>query len=292
MIDSFLKYIEYEKRYSRHTLISYKTDLLQFSDYLLSTYQSDKPAEANYSIIRSWLHTLAENKITAKSINRKIACLRSYYKFLLKKGEISKDPTLKIKAPKIKKYLPAFIEEESMTNLLDKVEFKEGFEGLRDKLVLELLYGTGIRLSELIELKTSDINTFDNTIKVLGKGNKQRIIPLNKTLLNLINIYEKNKKKMEKGNNNYLVLTDKGEKTYPMFISRITEKYLGLVTTLEKKSPHILRHSFATHLLNKGADLNAIKDLLGHSSLAATQVYTHNSIEKLKAIFDQAHPKS
>ncbi|MBX9851646.1 MAG: tyrosine-type recombinase/integrase [Cytophagaceae bacterium] len=290
MVDSFLRYIEFEKRYSRHTLTSYQTDLLQFTKYLEETYQISDPAEANYNLIRSWIITLVENKITPKSINRKIACLRSYYKFLMKKGSIKKDPTLKIKAPKVKKSLPTFVEEENLSKLLDQLEFSDDFKGLRDKLVLELLYGTGVRLSELIELKESDVNRYEKTIKVLGKGNKERIIPINKTLFDLIDIYKEKKK--EKSASENLLITDAGEKTYPMFVYRIVKQYLKMVTTVEKKSPHVLRHSFATHLLNKGADLNAIKDLLGHSSLAATQVYTHNSIEKLKEIFNQAHPKS
>jgi integrase/recombinase XerC len=291
MVNSFLSYIEFEKRYSQHTLTSYKTDLEQFSTYLTTSYQISNPAEANYNIIRSWILSLVENEISAKTINRKIACLRSYYKFLLKKGTITKDPTLKIKTPKVKKSLPVFVEEENMAKLLNQFEFDEGFEGFRDKLILEFLYGTGVRLSELINIKEVDINGFESTVKVLGKGNKQRIIPINKTLLELIDIY-KNKKREAMVVNEFLIVTDNGEQSYPMFIYRIVKKYLSLITTAEKKSPHVLRHTFATHLLNKGADLNAIKDLLGHSSLAATQVYTHNSIEKLKAIFDQAHPKS
>jgi integrase/recombinase XerC len=291
MVNSFLSYIEFEKRYSQHTLTSYKTDLEQFSTYLTTSYQISNPAEANYNIIRSWILSLVENEISAKTINRKIACLRSYYKFLLKKGTITKDPTLKIKTPKVKKSLPVFVEEENMAKLLNQFEFDERFEGFRDKLILEFLYGTGVRLSELINIKEVDINGFESTVKVLGKGNKQRIIPINKTLLELIDIY-KNKKREAMVVNEFLIVTDNGEQSYPMFIYRIVKKYLSLITTAEKKSPHVLRHTFATHLLNKGADLNAIKDLLGHSSLAATQVYTHNSIEKLKAIFDQAHPKS
>jgi integrase/recombinase XerC len=302
MIDLFLKYIEYEKRYSQHTLTSYKTDLQQFSEYLSTTYQLADAGQASYSLIRDWISNLASNDITAKSINRKIASLRSFYKFLLKKGVISKDPTLKIKAPKIRKRLPIYVEEKDMNHLLDHIDFKDDFEGLRDKLVIELLYGTGIRLSELINLKESDINSFDETIKVLGKGNKQRIIPLNKTLFNLINLYKKKKRESMELGDDHLILTDTGSKPYPMLIQRIVKKYLNAgitidgnnrpITTIEKKSPHVLRHSFATHLLNKGADLNAIKDLLGHSSLAATQVYTHNSIEKLKEIFNNSHPKS
>lgn len=294
MIDLFYKYIQYEKRYSKHTLISYTTDLSQFSDFLAETYQLTDLSEANYNIIRSWLLQLSENKISAKSINRKIACLRSFYKFLLKEGKIKKDPTLKIIAPKLKKRLPAFVKEENLNSLFDSFEFSSDFSGQRDKLVIELLYGTGIRLSELIELKEIDINVYQKTITVLGKGNKQRIIPLNENLLDLIFIYRGYKKEAMGDSNSieYLVVSDKGEKSYPVFINRIVKRYLNLVTTIEKKSPHVLRHSFATHLLNRGADLNAIKDLLGHSSLAATQVYTHNSLEKLKAIFDQAHPKS
>jgi integrase/recombinase XerC len=302
MIDLFLKYIEFEKRYSSHTLISYKTDLQQFADFLFTTYQLSEPDKANFPLIRDWIASLANQDISSKSINRKIASLRSYYKFLLKKSLITKDPTVKVKAPKIRKRLPLYIEEKDINLLLDHLVFTDDFKGLRDKLIFELLYGTGIRLSELIGLKVSDINQFENTIKVLGKGNKQRIIPLNKSLVNLINVYKDKIKENMETTHEYLIVTDKGEEAYPMFIQRVVKKYLesgitvdGIsrpITTIEKKSPHILRHSFATHMLNKGADLNAIKDLLGHSSLAATQVYTHNSIEKLKAIFDQAHPKS
>lgn len=302
MINAFLKYIEFEKRYSPHTLVSYKIDLQQFADFLSSTYQVSEPEQANFSLIRDWIADLANQDISAKSINRKIASLRSYYKFLLKKSLITKDPTVKVKAPKIRKRLPLYIEEKDINLLLDHLVFTDDFKGLRDKLIFELLYGTGIRLSELIGLKITDINQFENTIKVLGKGNKQRIIPLNKSLVNLINVYKNKIKQDLETTHEYLIVTDKGEEAYPMFIQRVVKKYLeagitvdGIsrpITTIEKKSPHILRHSFATHMLNKGADLNAIKDLLGHSSLAATQVYTHNSIEKLKAIFDQAHPKS
>jgi len=234
-----------------------------------------------------------DQEMMPKSINRKIACLRSFYHFLQKKECITKDPTLKIRALKVKKSLPVFVEEDNMIKLLDQIEFDDSFDSTRDKLVLELLYGTGIRLSELIGLKTSDVNLFQKTIKVLGKGNKERIIPIHDTFITLSKEYS-NKKKSEsfKNNNAFFVVTNNGEQTYPMFIYRLVKKYLDQITTVDKRSPHVLRHTFATHLLNKGADLNAIKDLLGHTSLAATQVYTHNSIDKLKAIFDQAHPKS
>ena len=293
MVDLFLKYLQNEKRYSVHTVISYKNDLTQFSDYLATTYQLSSPLQVDHTIIRSWILNLMEQEMEPRSVNRKIACLKSYYKFFLKTGELTKDPTLKIKSLKVKKALPTFVEEQSLVQLLDHFQFTDDFPGWRDKLMMELLYGTGMRLSELINLKEESVNSYEKTVRVFGKGSKERIIPLNKSLMNLIITY-KNKKSgfMTDNLSNYLIVTDKGEQLYPMFVYRIVKKYLDVVTTVEKRSPHTLRHSFATHLLNKGADLNAIKDLLGHTSLAATQVYTHNSIEKLKAIFDQAHPKS
>lgn len=289
---AFLTYIRTEKRLSAHTLTSYTTDLEQFCSYLREVYSLENPLEASFPIIRSWIVTLVEQELTPKSISRKIACLRSFYKFHLKEGNIAKDPTLKIKAPKLEKKLPVFVEEAHLEDLLERFAFSEDFAGLRDKLVLEFLYGTGIRLSELINLKETDIQKQDRTVKVLGKGNKQRIIPLNENLFKLINIYKERKELEMLVDAEYLIVTDRGGQSYPVFIYRLVKKYLAQVTTIEKKSPHVLRHSFATHLLNKGADLNAIKDLLGHSSLAATQVYTHNTLDKLKAIFDQAHPKS
>jgi integrase/recombinase XerC len=301
MVSDFLKYIQYEKRYSPHTLTSYQSDLEQFSTYLQKEYQISNPQEASYSIIRSWIVQLAENKISPKSINRKIVSLRSYFKFLMRQGIITKDPTVKIKGPKVKKPLPVFVEEDKIVSLLDTIKeseedtigFENNFEGKRDRLILELLYGTGMRRAELIEIKTSAVNFYEGTLKVLGKGNKERIIPMNQTLIERIKEFETLKKKEFSGNSSeYLIVTNLGKKTSPMFVHKTVRKYLDSITTVEKRSPHVLRHSFATHLLNKGADLNAIKDLLGHSSLAATQVYTHNSLDKLKAIFNQAHPKS
>lgn len=291
MIDSFVRYIAYEKRYSQHTITSYLTDLNQFSDFLESNYEEELP-KASYPMIRDWIVSLVEAN-TPKTINRKIATLRSFYKYLMRKGVIEKDPTTKIKAPKVKKSLPVFVEEKSLHQLLDNINFDDDFSGIRDKLVLEFLYGTGMRLSELINLNSVDINPSNGTVKVLGKGNKERIIPLNNSLINSILIYNDLKKNtFNELKSNSFIVTDKGEKTYPVYIYRLVKKYLSIITSLEKKSPHILRHSFATHLLNKGADLNAIKELLGHSNLAATQVYTHNSLEKLKNIFNQAHPKA
>ncbi|NEM96712.1 tyrosine-type recombinase/integrase [Pontibacter burrus] len=292
-MDLFFKYLQYEKRYSPHTLTSYHTDLGQFAGYLLQTYEITDAAQADHTIIRSWILSLVHQNIQPRSINRKIACLRSYYKFLLSQQRIAVNPMLRIKAPKVSKKLPAFVPEESFNQLLDSFEFENTFEGQRDRMILEFLYGTGMRLSELIGITKSDIDTYQRTVRVLGKGNKERIIPINDSLWQSIEAYLQHKK-TEFGNNNSekLLVTTKARPLYPKFIYRVVKKYISLITTSEHNSPHVLRHSFATHLLNKGADLNAIKDLLGHASLAATQVYTHNSIEKLKSIFEKAHPKA
>jgi integrase/recombinase XerC len=293
MIDSFLKYLTYEKRYSRHTIQSYQTDLNQFNYFLETGHEISGLEHADYRIIRDWMVHLVESGISPRSVNRKIASLRSYYKYLMKRGTLSTDPTRKIRILKSGKKIPHFIREDEIIRLFDEFDFGGEFEGIRDKLMLELLYGTGIRLSELINLKEGDIDLFDGTIRVLGKRNKERIIPLNTELRNLIQQYISLKK--EKFNVNgidYLIVSNIGEKCYSMLIYRTVKKYLNLFTSIDKRSPHVLRHTFATHLLNKGAELNAVKDLLGHTSLAATQVYTHNSLEKLKKVFDQAHPKA
>lgn len=292
MTESFFNYLEYEKRYSPHTITSYRNDITQFCHFLNEVYGSASLTEVNHHIVRSWIFKLAEDGISARTVNRKLASLRALFKFLLKKDSIKKDPTSKIKAPKIKKSLPAFVPEDDLAKLLDQFTYSDDFSGLRDKVIIELLYGTGIRLSELIGLKDPDINLFEQTIKVHGKGNKERLIPLNKSLTKLITIYKGQKELSEGNSDRSFIVTDKGEPCYPMFIYRTVKKYLDMATIIEKRSPHVLRHTFATHLLNRGADLNAIKDLLGHSSLAATQVYTHNSLDKIKAIFDQAHPKA
>ena len=292
-MDLFFKYLQYEKRYSPHTLTSYHTDLGQFAQYLNEVYQITDAAEADHTIIRSWILTLVQNNIKPRSINRKIACLRSYYRFLLAQQRIQVNPMLRIKAPKASKKLPAFVPEEPFNSFLDSFTFEETFEGQRDRLILEFLYGTGIRLAELIGIAHADIDLRAKTVRVLGKGNKERILPLNDSLLSCLDTYRQHKKS-EFGDNNSekLLVTNKARPLYPKFVYRVVKKYISLITTSENNSPHVLRHSFATHLLNKGADLNAIKDLLGHSSLAATQVYTHNSIEKLKSIFEKAHPKA
>lgn len=293
MVSYFLQHIKYEKRLSHHTVTAYEGDLKQFSAFLLFQYEFKEPEKADFQMIRSWIVALVDEKIENRSINRKIATLRTFYNFLLRHKAITTDPMLKIKALKTDKTLPKYVEEKPMENLLDDIEFSDDFSGLRDKLVLELLYGTGMRLAELIGLKITDLNLYNNTLVVLGKRNKQRIIPVNKSLVEAIKKYLTLRTDIiDDTTNTYLIVTESGTQAYPMFIQRLVKKYLSLVTSLEQRSPHVLRHTFATHLLNRGADLNAIKDLLGHTSLAATQVYTHNSIEKLKKVFKQAHPKA
>ncbi|CAH0994421.1 Tyrosine recombinase XerC [Emticicia aquatica] len=293
MVTFFLQHIKFEKRLSHHTVTAYENDLKQFSAFLLFQYELEKPEKADFQMIRSWIVALVEEQIENRSINRKIATLRTFYNFLLRHKAIITDPMLKIKALKTDKTLPKYVEEKPMENLLDGMEFSDDFSGLRDKLVIELLYGTGMRLSELIGLKITDLNLYNNILTVLGKRNKHRLIPVNRTLVEVIKKYLALRTDIiDDTTNTYLILTDNGTQAYPMFIQRLVKKYLSLVTSLEQRSPHILRHTFATHLLNRGADLNAIKDLLGHSSLAATQVYTHNSIEKLKKVYQQAHPKA
>ncbi len=293
MINSFLKYIEFEKRYSTHTVVSYKNDLDQFNVFL-SFLDAHTPIESvSYQHIRSWIISLVEDKIAPASINRKMASIRSYYKFLIKSGIITKNPSVQLKALRTPKRLPQFAQEKEMQNLFELVDFGDDIKGVRDQLILELLYATGMRRAELIGLKTTSINSRKRYIKVLGKRNKERIIPLTIEVTNLVQKYLRlrNEEYMTEANN-FLLLTDKGQPLYETFVYRKVKKYLGATTSLEKNSPHILRHTFATHLLNNGADLNAVKELLGHSSLAATQIYTHNSLDKLKKVFEKAHPKA
>jgi len=293
MVSFFLQHIKYEKRLSQHTIAAYEGDLKQFSAFLVFRYEFKEPENANFQMIRSWIVAMVDEKIENRSINRKIATLRTFYNFLLRHKAIATNPMLKIRALKTDKTPPKYVEEKPMENLLDHMQFSDDFSGLRDKLVIELLYGTGMRLAELIGLKLNDLNLYNHTLIVLGKRNKQRIIPINKSLVEAIKKYLILRSEITNDTTNtYLILTESGMQAYPMFVQRLVKKYLSLVTSLDQRSPHVLRHTFATHLLNRGADLNAIKDLLGHTSLAATQVYTHNSIEKLKEVFKQAHPKA
>lgn len=293
MIDSFLTYLRSEKRLSRNTLQAYETDLLQLRNFLHTNFSLDDVVSADYNMVRSWIVKMVESGIEPPSVNRKIACMRTFFKFLVARNKISVNPMTKINVLKTKKRLPGFVKEEDMVNLLDKNIFPPTFEGSRDRLILEMFYGTGIRLSELIHLKETSIDFLNTTIKVLGKRNKERVVPFSKGLVPIISEYVaiRNREVGKKGHGNLFVRRS-GETCYPGLIYKIVKHYLARYPSIERKSPHILRHTYATHLLNKGADLNAVKDLLGHTSLAATQVYTHNSVEKLKKIFDQAHPKA
>lgn len=293
MIESFLRFLQFEKRYSLHTLGAYQRDLDQLLQFLESTFEISSFKEVEHVHLRGWIVAKIEEGNSPKTVNRKIATLKSFFKFLQAREEVAKNPASRLKPLKTEKKLPAFVRESEMDFLLDQIDYPDTFSGFRDKLILEMLYGTGVRLAELINLKDQDINDFQESIKVLGKRNKERVIPIGKKIVLLIKTYkQKRDSEQLKNMTNFLLVTDSGDQLYPMMVYRIVKKYLQKVTTLSKKSPHVLRHTFATHLLNKGADLNAVKDLLGHTSLAATQVYTHNSMEKLKSVFDQAHPKA
>jgi integrase/recombinase XerC len=293
MTDSFLKYLRFEKRVSPHTVTAYENDLRQFQDFINENFSGETIDNANYGLIRSWIVQLVESKLSPTSVNRKIASLRAFYKFLLRREHLSKDPMMKIKPLKTSKRLPTFVKEPDMVKVLDNLEFENSLEGWRNKLILELFYATGIRLSELINLKETQIDLRNRTIKVLGKRNKERIIPFSAGLVSIIENYRSvRNREVQVKDHGLLFVTDSGEPCYPMMIYRTVKKYLNHYTTTEKRSPHVLRHTYATHLLNKGAEINAVKELLGHTSLAATQVYTHNSLDKLKKVFEQAHPKA
>ncbi|MGB3947719.1 MAG: tyrosine-type recombinase/integrase [Bacteroidia bacterium] len=286
--DEFLKYLQFEKRYSIHTLVAYTTDLSQFIQFINTEYQLTELSEINHSVIRSWIVSLMEQKVTARSVNRKITTLKTFYKFLLRQQKVTSNPMLKVLSPKVSKRLPIFVEKEKMDALLDNTEVDETFEGRRNKLIIELFYATGIRLSELINLKQADVDMYASQLKVLGKRNKERIIPFSDALKHEIANYIKSKPISD---TEYLFTSQNGEKMYQKLVYRIVNYNLALVTTANKKSPHVLRHTFATQMLNTGADLNSVKELLGHANLSATQVYTHNTVEKLKNIHKQSHPR-
>lgn len=289
----FLEYLEFEKRYSNNTIKSYKTDLNQFNIFLKAIYDELEWGSVTHIHIRSWMVDLVGKKQTPKSINRKVSTLRSFFNFLRKQKIVTSNPTVKIITPKIPKRLPSFILENQMEKLFDTVPVND-FSDIRNKLIIELMYSTGMRRSELITLTDTDIDISNRMVKVLGKGNKERYIPIADKMIQKIKswIVIRDEHFIEKTTDDFLFLTLKGKKLYPKALYNIVKTYLSTVTTAEKKSPHVLRHSFATHLMNQGADLNAVKELLGHTSLAATQVYTHNSIEKLKEVYKKAHPKS
>ena len=292
-IQQFLDYIKYQKRYSFNTIISYQNDLVAFFDFSEAQFETEKVTEISSSIVRSWLASLKESGIEAKSINRKISSLKSFFKYQLTQATISSSPMAVIISPKSKKRLPQYIEEKSTEILFTQVVFPEDWDGKTQELLLLLLYNTGMRQAELISLQEMNIDKSNCNIKVVGKGNKERILPICRTLMASLQQYMSLKRELLPVFDDGPVLVNgKGNKLYPKYVYNAVKRYLSLVTTIDKKSPHVLRHTFATHLMNQGAELNAVKELLGHSSLAATQVYTHNSIEKLKEVHKNAHPKS
>ncbi|MEO3404418.1 tyrosine-type recombinase/integrase [Mucilaginibacter sp. CAU 1740] len=301
-LERFIQYIKYEKRYSAHTVTAYQADLDQFMLFLNNPEGEDPapvpeithPSQISYSHIRNWMVRLIDQKMLARSVNRKMATLRKYFKFLLQEGVIETNPASRIQSQKIPKSLPVVVEGDRLTQMLDNDEiFSTDFEGRRDKLIIEMLFGTGMRLAELLGVKEQDVNLPEGVVKVLGKRNKERIIPINTELKNLLKEYIDLKKNQNYDNNSFtLIVTNKGTKAYPAMIYLIVQKYLSNISTQSKRSPHVLRHTFATTLLNKGADLNSIKELLGHANLSATQIYTHNSVERLKSIYKLAHPKA
>lgn len=288
----FLSYLKYEKRYSPNTIIAYENDLDQFILFGKNLVEDFCVEEVDYHLIRQWIVSMMDNGISAKSINRKISTLKTFFKFLMREGLIEKNPTEKVAIPKMGKKLPVFVQEKEMNRLLDGRFFTEDFEGRRDKAVVSLFYGTGIRLSELVGIRFSDLNLNEKMVKVHGKRDKDRLVPFPLEISTVLNEYIRLRNELFPDSGNFLFLTGNGEPAYNKLIYRIVKRQLSLVTTIDKKSPHILRHSYATHLLNHGADLNAIKELLGHANLAATQIYTHTTFEQLKKVYKQAHPRA
>ncbi|MDP4150416.1 MAG: tyrosine-type recombinase/integrase [Bacteroidota bacterium] len=292
-IQSFIDYLRFEKRYSAHTVRSYGDDLTQFFDFIAVQFGETAIGEIGPSMIRTWLASLKDRKLGSRSINRKISTLKSFYKQQLRNGLLERSPMTAITSPRVSKRLPVYVGKKDTDTLFADVEFPEGWAGRTDHLLLQLFYHTGIRLSELVNLRELQVDAGNRTIKVLGKGNKERIIPINAGLAEEIGDYcGQKRRELESPDRDYLLVGEKGKKLYAKYVYRTVKKYLGEVTTIDKKSPHVLRHSFATQLMNEGADLNSVKELLGHTSLAATQVYTHNSIEKLKDVYKKAHPKA
>jgi len=290
--ESFINYLKYEKRYSHLTAIAYKKDLDQFEEFFVKTVGDFNVEGINNKIVRHWVIELMDSKLSARTVNKKISALKSFYKYLLRIEVVKENNLVNVIVPKVRKKLPQFVEEKNLIHLLDDGFFEDDFESLRDKLILSLFYGSGIRLSELMHLKDADLNQAESLVKVLGKRNKERITPYPRSLNELINQYKAEKNKLFGNTSNILFVTSTGEPVYEKLIYRVVNKYLALVTTIDQKSPHVLRHTFATHMLNHGADLNAVKEMLGHSNLSATQIYTHTSLEKIQKVYKQAHPRS
>jgi integrase/recombinase XerC len=291
--ESFLQYLQIEKRYSPLTVRSYLNDLDQFDKYLVAQNLPGSPESITSHDIRSWIVSLLENGYTSVSVHRKVSCLRVFYRYLRKEGFTKADPLEKVVLPKMKKKLPVFVDEDSLNKLLDDYDFGGDFKGIRNRLIVEMLYLTGIRRAELTGLHDIDVDIEGATVKVTGKRNKQRIIPLLKSFTARIKEYIKVRNEaFPVIENRWFFISNKGNKLYDKYVYNIVRKYLTMVTTIEKRSPHVLRHTFATHMLNRGADLNSIKELLGHANLSATQIYTHNSFEKLRKVYKQAHPRA
>jgi len=290
-INDFLIYLQAEKRYASHTIKAYRNDLNQFHAFCQEN--GNEGMELHYRTIRSWVVHLMDTGYSSRSVHRKLTSLRTYCKYLIRLGDLDSNPLDRVLKPKLNKRVPAFVEEAKMDQLLDDFDFGTDFEGIRNRLVLDLLYQTGMRRSELIGLNTRAVDLPGKSLKVMGKRGKERIIPLNDELTVSIEQYLPVRKAVVlEPEEDRLFITGKGKPVYDLLVYRIVNKYLAMVTTLDKKSPHVLRHTFATHMLNSGADLNAIKELLGHANLSATQVYTHNTFKKLKSIYNQAHPRA
>jgi integrase/recombinase XerC len=288
----YLDHLKYEKRYSPHTVLAYENDLNQFILFGQKEEQAFLIEKANHHLIRNWILSLMDAGVTARSVNRKISTLKSFYKFLIQGELLESNPVDRIIMPKTGKKLPVFVQENEINRLLDGCYFSKDFTGTRDKAMISLFYGTGIRLSELQQIQFTDLDLNGKMVKVHGKRNKDRLVPFPTEISIVLSEYILRRNELFDGNSPFLFLTEKGEPVYSRLIHRVVTHHLAQVTTLDKKSPHILRHSYATHLLNRGADLNAIKELLGHANLSATQVYTHTTFEKLKEVYKQAHPRA
>jgi integrase/recombinase XerC len=291
--ESFLQYLLIQKRYSQNTIISYKNDLDQFFTFLGSLGHSGKAEDVTSHDVRAWIVSMMDNMVSPVSVHRKMSCLRIFFRYLMKEGLAGHNPLDKVVLPRRSKKLPVFIDENAIEDLLDRYEFGEDFSGVRNRTLIEMFYFTGMRRAELIELHDRDVDLAGDVLKVTGKRNKQRVIPLVESfkakLQEYISVRDRQFGSNQEG---WFFVTDTGRKLYDKYVYNIVKKYLSLVTTIEKKSPHVLRHTFATHMLNRGADLNSIKELLGHSNLSATQIYTHNTFEKLKEVYKQAHPRA
>lgn len=291
LLDDYIKYLQYEKRCSKHTYVAYKNDLDQFIQFMNDSIGDFDIKKVSSKDIRRWIMSMMDQGMNARSVARKISTLKSFYKYLMREGEIEQNPAQLVNSPKQAKKLPTYVREENLNQLLDLGLFSADFEGCRDKLIIALLYGTGVRLAELKNITESSIDIASFTVKVIGKRQKERIVPFPKEIKVFLEDYLVRRAEIG-GNTNFLFLTSKGEQVYDKLIYRVVKKHLSMVTTVRKKSPHVLRHSFATHLLNNGADLNAVKELLGHANLSATQIYTHTTFEQLKKVYNQAHPRS